>query len=71
MAFLEHKDRFDVKNVRAKSKITEGQLFRWTGSNFFRTSYGDMSNKVRLFICSAQWRRAAQLSLATRDSSPE
>ena len=46
MAFIEQKNRFTCTNVKAKPVFTEDQFFRWTDTNFFRTSYNDMTSKV-------------------------
>ena len=46
MALIETKNRFDIKNAKADSKLTENQFFGWSGQNFYRSSYNDMSQKV-------------------------
>lgn len=45
MSLLEYKNKFDIKNPKVGKTFTEEQFFRWTNSNFYRTSYNDMRER--------------------------
>jgi len=41
------KNKFSFANHRESKSIGEQDLFKWTSNNMYRTSYHDMSKKVR------------------------
>jgi hypothetical protein len=52
MSHLDFKNKFNNDNKAGFSHLTnssENQFFRWTGGNFYRTSYNDMKDKVKTF----------------------
>ena len=44
--FLESNTKFSFNNHRATDKFGEDTFAKWSNNNFYRTSTGDMSNKV-------------------------
>ena len=46
--FLESKTKFSFQNTRAQSALGERKFTQWSNTNFYRTSYNDMSAKVSL-----------------------
>ena len=46
----ETKNKFDHTRHRKNNSIAEQSFFQWTSSNMYRTSYNDMTNRVRNMI---------------------
>lgn len=46
MALLDSKTKFKMTNAVAVKTINQDDFFRWSNSNFYRTSTNDMSAKV-------------------------
>ena len=44
--FLDSNTKFSFKNHRATEKFGEDTFAKWSNTNFYRTSYGDMDTKV-------------------------
>lgn len=43
--FLDSNTKFSFKNHRATEKFGEDTFAKWSNTNFYRTSYGDMDTK--------------------------
>lgn len=50
MALLDSKTKFKMTNAVAVKTINQDDFFRWSNSNFYRTSTNDMSAKVLSFF---------------------
>lgn len=45
MSLLEQNTKFKIENPKQSQKYVEQQFFKWSNSNFYRTSYHDMRDK--------------------------
>lgn len=46
---LESRTKFSFENSSRQKPLGENTFFQWTNSNFYRTSYNDMSDRVSWF----------------------
>lgn len=48
MALLESKNKFRTTSIsKERPATTTGEFFNWSNKNMYRTSYHDMSEKVK------------------------
>ena len=45
MSLIEQNTKYHITNPKQEKKYVEDQFFKWSNSNFYRTSYHDMGTK--------------------------